>query len=213
MVGKVLVAATGKGGAGKSTTVAALAIHWHQSGRKVALLDADQNQTLTRWHAKKGALSEVTLRTQSDEQKIIPAISELIEDHDLVLVDCAGFGNQAMVFAIGAADLVLIPVMSDEANIFEALRTIKLVESASRLTRRPIPARTVLTRTRRANVSVHARKQLAAHNAQPLMAEIGDRAIFQEATFHGSSPTELAPRSQAARDVRALAQELDELDW
>jgi cellulose biosynthesis protein BcsQ len=129
--GKILVAATGKGGAGKSTTVACLATFWHRAGRKVALIDCDPNQTLTRWHAKRNVLSEMTLRTELDEHAIIPTIAEMASNHDVVLVDCAGFGNQAMVFAIGAADLVLIPVMTDEANVFEALRTFKIVESAS----------------------------------------------------------------------------------
>src|SRR5205085_7159335 len=116
-IAKVLVAATAKGGAGKSTTIACLAVHWHRAGRDVALLDADPNRTLTRWHAKGNALSQMTLRTVLDEHAIITAIGELATEHDLVLVDCAGFGNQAMVFAIGAADLVLIPAMTDEANV------------------------------------------------------------------------------------------------
>src|ERR1700692_2593572 len=106
---KVLVAATAKGGAGKSTTIACLAIHWHKAGRKVALLDADPNRTLTRWHAKGSVLSEMILRAELDEHAIIPTIDELSPGSDIVLVDCAGFGNQAMIFAIGAADLVLIP--------------------------------------------------------------------------------------------------------
>ena len=55
-VGKILVAATGKGGAGKSTTVACLAVYWHMAGKRVALIDCDPNQTLTRWHAKRSAL-------------------------------------------------------------------------------------------------------------------------------------------------------------
>src|SRR5690349_14897985 len=130
-VGKVLVAATAKGGAGKSTTIACLAIYWHKAGRRVGLLDADPNRTLTRWHAKGNVLSEMTLRTEIDEHVIISTIGEAARENDIVLVDCAGFGNQAMIFAIGAADLVLIPAMTDEANVFEAARTCKIVESAA----------------------------------------------------------------------------------
>jgi len=213
MTGRVLVAATGKGGAGKSTVVACLAVHWHRLGRSVALVDADPNQTLLRWHSKRGALSALTLRAETDEHAIIPVIEELAETHDLVLVDCAGFGNQAMVFAIGAADLVLIPVMTDEANVFEAVRTRKLVESASRLTRRAIPARTLLTRVKRATVSTHTYDQLVALQADPLSARLPDRAVYQEATYHGSSPTDLDPESAAAQDIETLATELERLDW
>ena len=212
-LGKILVAATGKGGAGKSTTIACLASYWHKAGRRVALVDADANQTLTRWHAKGNVLSELTLRTQLDEHAIIPTVAELAGEHDIVLVDCAGFGNQAMVFAIGAADLVLIPVMTDEANVFEALRTRKIVQSASMLTRRTIPARTLLCRVKRSMIATHARNQLEQLQAEPLDTQIHDRVIFQEATFHGSSPNVLEPGGSAAEDIERLAREIEPLLW
>jgi chromosome partitioning protein len=212
-LGKIIVAATGKGGAGKSTTVACLASHWHRAGRKVALVDADPNQTLTRWHSKGSVLSELTLKTELDEHAIIPAVAELAEKHDVVLVDCAGFGNQAMVFAIGAADLVLIPVMTDEANVFEALRTRKIVQSASMLTKRTIPARTLLCRVKRSAIAQHARTQLVQLQAEPLDTQIADRVIFQEATFHGSAPSVLEPGGSAAQDIERLAREIEPLLW
>src|SRR6266567_7409288 len=210
-IAKVLVAATAKGGAGKSTTIACLAVYWHKVGRKVALLDADPNRTLTRWHGKGAVLSEMTLRTEIDEHAIIPTVGELARGNDLVLVDCAGFGNQAMVFAIGAADLVLIPAMTDEANVFEAARTHKLVASAAQLTRRTIPAHTFLCRVKRSTIATHAREQLAALKTDPLTTQLSDRVIFQEATFHGSSPTALAPSSVAAGEIALLAQEIEGL--
>ena len=212
-IGKILVAATGKGGAGKSTTIACLAFHWHKAGRKVALVDADPNQTLTRWHAKGNVLSELALKTVLDEHAIIPTIAEMAAEHDIVLVDCAGFGNQSMVFAIGAADLVLIPVMTDEANVFEALRTRKIVGSASVLTKRTIPARTLLCRVKRSAIATHARAQLEALKAEPLESQIFDRVIFQEATFHGSAPNALKPSGAAARDIELLAREIGQLLW
>ena len=208
---KVLVAATAKGGAGKSTTIACLAIYWHKAGRKIALVDADPNRTLTRWHGKGNVLSEMILRTELDEHAIIPTIGELARSSELVLVDCAGFGNQAMIFAIGAADLVLIPAMTDEANVFEAARTYKIVESASQLTRRTIAAHTFLCRVKRSAVATHARAQLAALKTNPLTAQLSDRVLFQEATFHGASPTVLAPSSTAAAEIALLAREVASL--
>jgi chromosome partitioning protein len=211
--GKIVVAATSKGGAGKSTMVACLAIHWQDAGKRIALIDADPNETLSRWHGKRGPLSRSTLSTEHNEHAIIPAIRELAGTHDVVLVDCAGFGNQCMVFAIGAANLVLIPVMTDEANVFEAVRTRRLVESASVLINRPIIAHSVLSRVKRTAVAAHARAQLVSLETPPLEAQLNDRGLFQEATFHGSSPTALAPSSPAARDVVRLAEEIESLLW
>ena len=65
-IARVLVAATAKGGAGKSTTIACLAVHWREAGRRVALLDADPNRTLTRWHAKGSAPTSLHARNFLD---------------------------------------------------------------------------------------------------------------------------------------------------
>ena len=210
---RVLVIASIKGGAGKSTLAASLAVHWLQAGRSVALLDTDPNKTLSRWHAKEGALAAATLRTELDEHAILPRIKEVRGNHDVTLVDCAGFGNQAMVFAVGGADQVVVPVMADEASVYEAMRTLKVVESAGSMADREIPAFTVLTRVKRSSVARHARAQLEALGARPLKAQLADRAVFQESTFYGSAPSNLAPRSPAAREVREVANELAEMKW
>jgi len=210
---KVLVAATGKGGAGKTTSVACLAAYWHLSGKNVALFDLDANQTLTRWHGLGDVLSKMTLRSELDEHAVIPTIAELADDHDVVLVDCAGFNNQSMIFAVGCADLVVIPVMADEANIFEAGRMCKIVESTAYLTKREIDARTLLCRVKRAVVATHARSELQALGARPLRCQLNDRVLFQEATFYGSAPNALEPNSAAARDIDGLAREVDGILW
>ncbi len=212
-IGKILVAATGKGGAGKTTSVACLAVYWHLAGKKVALFDVDANQTLTRWHANGETLSEMTLHSSTDETKMIPIISELASAHDITLVDCAGISNQAMIFAVGASDLVLIPAMADEANVFEAARMCRIVENVANMTKRPIKFRSLLCRVKRAVVAGHARNQLVALGADPLTAQLNDRVVFQEATFHGSSPTVLAPKSGAAQNIDELAQEVGAILW
>ncbi|MBF0306994.1 MAG: ParA family protein [Alphaproteobacteria bacterium] len=211
--GKVLVAATGKGGAGKSTLVACLGTFWHQRKKAVALVDADPNRTLSRWHSKGDGLAKISMTVQLDEHEMIPTITSLAREHDVVLVDCAGFGNQAMIFAIGAADLVLIPAMTDEASLFEAMKTRRIVDSASQLTNRTIEARSVLCRVKRSAVAQHAHTQLAALNCNPLDIQMADRVSHQEASFHGSSPYLMAPSSPAAKDVEKLAREVERVLW
>src|ERR1700726_1290278 len=98
-IARVLVAATAKGGAGKSTTIACLAVHWREAGRRVALLDADPNRTLTRWHSKGSALSRMRLRTVLDEHEIVGEIGELAHDHDLKLVASAAQATRRTIAA------------------------------------------------------------------------------------------------------------------
>lgn len=209
--GAVISAATIKGGAGKSTLIACLATYWQRRGRTVALVDADPNQTLTRWHEKGNVLSQMTLQTKADEYSIVGIVNDLCRQHEFVLIDCAGFANQAMIFAVGTSDLVLIPVMADEANIFEAVRTKRLVDSAALMTQRRVITRAVLNRIRRTRVAGHSRTQLEQLNVTPMNTALSDRTIFQEASFHGSSPIALAPSSAAASEISSLGLEIEAL--
>ena len=80
-----------------------------------------------------------------DETKLVPTAGLLEEEHDLVVIDTAGTRTQATVFAIGCADLVLIPIQVSSSDVIEAIKTVRLVESASQMTKRTIPARVVFT--------------------------------------------------------------------
>ena len=205
----VLVVATSKGGTGKTTIAASLAAYWRSDGKRVAMLDTDPNQAATRWFRKGSSYDNVEAQATSDEHAIIGAVQDLSERADIVIVDTAGFGNQSMIYAVGIADLVLIPVMADEASLFEASKMKKVIQSASALTRREIAFRTVLNRVKRATVVRHTERQLEALGLNPVDARIGDRAVFQEASYHGSSPQELAPKATASMEIRRLARELE----
>lgn len=205
----VLVVATSKGGTGKTTIAASLAAYWRDDGKRVAVLDTDPNQAATRWIRKGDSYKDVESQATADEHAIIGAVQEMGERADLVIVDTAGFGNQSMIYAVGIADLVLIPVMADEASLFEATKMKKVIQSASALTRRQIDFRTVLNRVKRATVVRHTERQLEALGLNPVEARIGDRAIFQEASYHGASPQELAPKNNASMEIRRLARELE----
>lgn len=209
----MVVAATGKGGAGKTTSVACLAVYWAARGKRVTLIDADPNQTLARWHARGDVLREIPLTAEYDADALMPVIEAYADECDVVLVDCAGFTSQSMLFAVGAADLVLIPAMTDEANLFEAARTLKLVRNASALTRRHIESRVLLCRVKRCAVASHARQELQKLGLTVLSAQLNDRVAFQEASFFGTAPSVLQPKGAASGDIDKVGGELDALLW
>ena len=85
-------------------------------------------------------------------------MSELHETHDVVVIDTAGAASQSTIFAIGCADLVLVPVAPSSADIVEAIKTVNLIKSAAQMMRKEIrsdgrPART--------NIAEHIEKEIA----------------------------------------------------
>ena len=78
------------------------------------------------------------------------------------MIDTAGAASQATIFAIGCADLVLVPIAPSAADIVEAIKTVNLIKSASQMMRREVVARVVLTAVQPGtNIAEHVEKEVA----------------------------------------------------
>ncbi len=185
----ILTIATTKGGAGKTTLARLILGRSALSGLKAAALDADFNHTLTDW-VSTAAKSPMTVRHELDETKIVPLVSELHETHDVVVVDTAGAASQATIFAIGCADLVLVPVAPSSADIVEAIKTVNLIRSAAQMMRKEIPTRVVLTAVQPGtNIADHIEKEIAKAKLPLLNTRLHRLVAFQEMSFTGIPPT------------------------
>ncbi len=185
----IITVATTKGGAGKTSLVRIILARLAASGIKVAAVDADFNHTLTDW-VTTAAKHPITVHHELDETKIVPLIAELQSSHDVVVIDTAGAASQATIFAIGCADLVLVPVQTSSADIVEAIKTINLIKSASLMMKREVTARVVLTAVQPGtNVAEHIEKEVAKANLPVLKTRLHRLVAFQEMSFTGIAPT------------------------
>jgi chromosome partitioning protein len=187
-MGSIIVVASSKGGCSKTTTVTALSVNLAAKRYRVAVCDADPNQAFARWH-KTAEAPPITVTTEIDHNLIVSHLLKLAQTHDVVLCDTGGWSNQTQVFAMGAADLVLIPVMPDRNSVVEARRTAQQVASVAEIARRPIPYRVLLTRWNKRGLSERATlEDLEAYSLPMLQHTIGDLTAFQKSTFSGVMP-------------------------
>lgn len=185
----IITVATTKGGAGKTTIVRLILARLAMSGLKVAAVDTDFNHTLTDW-VTTTAKHPITVRHELDETKIVPLVNELHDAHDVVVIDTAGAASQATIFAIGCADLVLVPVQTSSADIVEAIKTINLINSASMMLKREVPTRVVLTAVQPGtNIAEHVEKEVAKAKLPVLKTRLHRLVAFQEMSFTGIAPT------------------------
>src|ERR687894_659310 len=133
-MGSIVTVAQSKGGAGKTTLVSALGPNLAAAGYRVAVADSDRNQSFAGWHAQAYEGPDLTVATEVDHVRVAGGLAE---EHDVVLVDTAGFENLTAASAIGMADFVLIPCMPDRGSVRETLRTAQQVASLSKAARRP----------------------------------------------------------------------------
>ena len=143
----VIVTASSKGGAGKSTLTLVLAQALDAMGATVTVIDADPNRPLVRWRAGKSA-STVEVVGDVTESTIIKVIRENSVQRQFVLVDLEGTANRLVSRAITQADLVLIPLQASALDSNEASRAVGLIqEEEEALEGRIIPYRIIMTRT------------------------------------------------------------------
>jgi len=143
----VIVTASSKGGAGKSTLTLILAQALDAMGASVSIIDADPNRPLVRWRGGKSS-SSVNVVGEVTESNIIKIIREHSATRQFVLVDLEGTANRLVSRAITQADLVLIPLQASALDSNEASRAVGLIqEEEETLQGRVIPYRIIMTRT------------------------------------------------------------------
>jgi chromosome partitioning protein len=92
VVARIITIAQQKGGAGKTTMAAHLAVAWAASGRrKVAIIDTDPQGSLTQWHNVREARlgeGETNLTFSSiSGWRVRNEIDRLRHTHDLIVID------------------------------------------------------------------------------------------------------------------------------
>ena len=198
----VITVAQQKGGAGKTTLAANLAVVLAPRWR-AAVLDIDPQHSLQRWHALRMARSPAPVAiTFSDLAgwRLAAELDRLQREHDVVIVDTPPQVDTDARRAIRGANLVVVPVQPSPPDIWAAEGTLKLAAEEKR------PACLVLNRvptgTRLRDTTD---RELRARGLVVLPASLGNRAAFSHAFAEGLGVTEAAPRSAAAREMRALA--------
>ncbi len=190
---QIITVATMKGGSGKSTVASCLAIHWQLTGRNPAIIDADPQRSIARLAARERALGGVEVVEDSSVDAWKTA-RKLAANGRQVVIDTAGFRSEATLAWIAAADFLLVP---------------SLIEASGG--RRPV-YRCVLTQTTRDSViAKHVRSELTEAGFPVLKTEMNNRVIYAEAALWGATPTLIEPAGAAAREIAAIAAEIDAL--
>jgi chromosome partitioning protein len=203
----IITVATMKGGSGKSTLASCLAVHWHLRGRRPTLIDADPQRSIMRLAARERALGGVALLEDATEEASKTA-RRLAQAGGLVIIDTPGFRSKTTLDCLAAADFVLVPVKPSPFDVDRMLDTLSiLTERADG--RRPL-FRCLLTQTTRDSVIArHIRTELADAGLPVLHCEMTNRVAYPEATLWGATPSLISWKGPAAREIAAIAEELD----
>jgi chromosome partitioning protein len=190
-----IAVASSKGGTGKSSIVAALAVQATADGEKVALLDWEPQGSLTLWWTMRGKPANPCLISNTDDPA--EAINLAREQGNAwVFLDTAPGDIDQIERVIMACDLCLIPVSASAFDLVAARTVVALCGEHDRsfafVLNRENPRREVLN----GSAAKHLRK------LGSLLAEhVHDRAAYVSALNKGLTGPEHPDRRQA-KDAR-----------
>jgi chromosome partitioning protein len=206
MAAMIITIAQQKGGAGKTTLAAHLALAWAVD-RRVAVIDIDPQASLATWfRRRRERLGEGAWAMEVSALggwRVAAEVERQARNHDIIVIDSAPHAETEARIAVRAASLVLVPVQPSPMDVWATRPTLEL----ARLER--VPALLVLNRVpARANLTEAMAGELAALGAPVAEAQIGNRVALAAALAEGKGILEAAPGSRAAQEITALAREV-----
>jgi chromosome partitioning protein len=203
----IITVATMKGGSGKSTLASCLAVHWHLRGRHPTLIDADPQRSIMRLAVRERALGGVSVVEDATEDASKTA-RRLASGGGLVIIDTPGFRSRTALDCLAAADFLLVPVKPSPFDVDRMLDTLNILMDRAD-GRQPL-FRCLLTQTTRDSVIArHIRSELAEAGLPVMRSEMTNRVAYPEASLWGATPSLISWKGPAAREIAAIAEELD----
>ncbi len=202
-MGHVITIAQQKGGSGKTTLAANLAVAFARAGHSVALIDTDPQGSLGRWFMLRAeTLGEPDMEfSTASAWGVSYESGKLRKSHDIVIVDTPPKADADLRPALRAADLVLVPVAASHVDLWATEGVLDLVA------REGGRALIVLNRIKAGTRLAEEVATAAAATAAIAAAQLGQRIAYAETLGQGRAVAD-GPKSAAQAEVTALASEV-----
>jgi chromosome partitioning protein len=197
---------TQKGGAGKTTLAASLAVAAAASGERVIALDLDPQASLARWGERRAAARVAhAVMVEPLERERLPRLSAILDGlagvgFTLAVFDTAGADNAAVRLITDAADLCLLPARPTQLDVEATAATFRAVFLAKRKAAFILNQCPPTYRSHRASEAAKGLTKLGVL-AEPLLSA---RMDYQDAIAAGLGVTEFSAAGSAAREIAAL---------
>ena len=199
-MGKVISFTNQKGGSGKTTLSANLAVLWSNSGYKVAVIDADAQNSLTYWlEARKKYYGEDDIGITPynfDVRNLKEEIKQIKSKYNFIIIDSPPSITFDTIQIIKASDRVFVPVQPSPLDVMATLPFLNLVKQEKK---NPIIfLNRVMPRARLTDAMILRLRYAGAKIAR---SRISSKVLFAETFSVGRGVIDISVTSDAAKEI------------
>ena len=206
MRGVIISVINQKGGVGKTTLSISLSAALTARKMRVLLVDADPQGSALDWVAVRG--EDVLFAAVGMPKAILHLeMPKMVKDFDAVVIDGPPRIYEVARSAVMASDVVLIPVLPSQFDVWAAEESVKLLEQCA-VYKQQLKAAFVINR-KIANTAIgrDVAKALKQYPQPVLNTAICQRVAFAESA-RGRTVLEIDPDSSASKEIQSLAKEV-----
>ena len=198
-----------KGGVGKTTLAVHIAMGLAQEGKRILLVDADQQGSALDWAAMRtiDARFPVIGLPKPSLHRELP---KMADNYDAIVIDGPPRVNDVARSAILASQLVLVPVQPSPYDVWAAKEIIDLLHEASTFNENVKSAFVINRKIVNTAIGRDVHEALADYHLPVFKAQICQRVPFAESAAEGKTVMETEPNSIASQEITALIKEIEE---
>lgn len=196
-----------KGGCGKSITSTNLTVIRALAGKKVLLVDGDEQGTAGDWNDHRTSMGIETPWTtiRLKGAALRTEVLKLAQNYDDIIIDCGGRDTASLRAALVISDVFLVPFQPKSFDIWTAGKVEELVSEASSLNGKLKVYAFINCAVSRGTDNEDAKNILSkTEGVELLPAMLGLRKAFSNATSEGLGVVELGRDKKAMLEIKAL---------
>jgi chromosome partitioning protein len=202
-----------KGGVGKSMIAVNLVVIRSSKGKRVLLVDGDEQGTAGDWADQRAELGAhtpwTTVRLKANAVRT--EVKKLSINYDDVIIDCGGRDTASLRAALTISDIFLIPMRPSSFDIWTVSQVSRLVQEARALNEQLLAYTFINCAGARGSDNDDAKTILSKVEGLELLSiTIGLRKSFSNATGEGLGIIETKTDPKAIKEITTLHDSLYE---
>jgi chromosome partitioning protein len=204
----IISVASTKGGVGKSTIAVNLAVEASRDGKRALLVDSDVQGSSVGFRS---ARSKDDIQAMSIVTPTLHRDLASFSSFDVVVIDCGGRDTSVFRSALLAADVVVIPVLPSQYDIWAATDNVENVRAAAVV--KNFQAfflfNQIITNTKISGEAQAALTDIIGGDGIRLLdTQLFSRVAYKTSISFGLGVSEYEPSGKAAMEVQALYAEI-----